>query len=508
MTLNILLARIETERDLYLPLGLMYIADALQKAGYNPTILHVHSSGMRDFRTAVRELEPILVGFSVTTGRHILPTLEASRLAHDAGVPVIWGGVHPTILPELCLNESCVDAVVLGEGEITLVELADRLGDEGRWNPPSLTDIPGTAIKLENTCCFNEPRDLVKDIDRYRPAYHLVDIPRYYMSVGDSVRGLQVTTSRGCPYNCGFCCISSIMKHSVRKHSVLYMRELLTQLRTDYAMDALVFHDDLLFSDVNRVKEILERQPSPWWGEIRAGQVDADLATWLKGSDCHTLFIGAESGSQRMLDAINKRIKVEEILDTAVILDNQGIHSEFSFIQGLPGETGTDRQLTYDLIDRIEQTSPLATCGLKFYTPYPGTPLWKSAIRSGFQPPRTNLEWSNIDRFHSTLPWLNSIDKNAVKVRNSLVNSRNSMTVQSSSNRTTAGISLFESIRSVYRFLSAPLVILEQKTARYCWRKRRFRFPATVYILQFLRLRLDAISSWMRNILKRSLLKR
>lgn len=286
------------------------------------------------------------------------------------------------------------------------------------------------------------------------------------------------------------------------------MRDMLAQLQTDYAMDAVVFHDDLLFSDVERVTEIIEGQSLPWWGEIRAGQVDADLADRLNRSNCHTLFVGAESGSQRMLDAIDKRIKVEDILYTAVILGNHGIRSEFSFIQGLPGETDRDRLMTYDLIDRIERAAPLATCGLKFYTPYPGTPLWNAALTGGFQPPRTNQGWSITDRFHCRLPWLDSVDKNAVIVRNSLVNPHSSLTRQDSGGKAIVRIRLFESIRSVYRFLSAPLALMERTISGHCWRKRRFRFPVDVFILRFLRLRLDALSSWLRNILKRLLLKR
>ena len=130
------------------------------------------------------------------------------------------------------------------------------------------------------------------------------------------------------------------------------------------------------------------------------------------------------------------------------------------------------------------------------------------ALTGGFQPPRTNQGWSITDRFHCRLPWLDSVDKNAVIVRNSLVNPHSSLTRQDSGGKAIVRIRLFESIRSVYRFLSAPLALMERTISGHCWRKRRFRFPVDVFILRFLRLRLDALSSWLRNILKRLLLKR
>ncbi len=507
MNSNVLLARVETDRDMYLPLGLMYIADALEKAGFKPTIVHCRYSGMGRFRKAVRELNPLMVGLSIITGRHLLPTIQASRIAHQAGIPVIWGGVHSTVLPELCLSEPFVDAVVIGEGEITFTELAGRIKDEGAWNPASIAQIPGIAIKLDNSVQFGPERDMVGDLDRFIPAYHLVDVPRYYMPVGNRLRGLQVTTSRGCPYNCGFCCIAAILKRRVRKHSVPYMRDMLSRLQSDFGMDAVIFHDDLLFSDVDRIKLILEGQTLPWWGEIRAGQVDDEFATWLKEVHCNTLFVGAESGSQRMLDAIDKRIKVEDISQTAIALNDHNIRSEFSFIQGLPGENDSDRKMTYNLIDRIERNAPLATCGLKFYTPYPKTPLWETSLSGGFQPPQTNRKWSRIDRFHDHLPWLNQIDRNAVIVRNVLIAARSNKTSYKSHCKTTGRARPYLIMRSIYRFVSMPLNWLERTISNRCWRKRRFRFPAAVFIVWFIRLMMDALSGWSRNILKRLLIR-
>ncbi len=503
MKRTVLLVRVETDRDLYFPLGLMYLSDALQKAGYSVKILHGYPSIKKQVRQAVHELNPLFVGFSVTTGNHLKATLDISSKVHDLKYPVVWGGVHATVLPEVCLTEPFVDAAVIGEGEETVVELARQIEEENGFRAERIAAIPGTAVNINGHVHYAPPRGLIGDLDLYRPRYEDVDIHKYFMPVGGNSQGLQITTSRGCPYDCGFCCVSTIYQRKVRKHSVEYSRDLMDHLVDRYGMDGIVFHDDLFFSSVPRVKSIMQGYSLPWWGELRANQVTDDLADWLRKRNCKTLFIGAESGSQRLLDHINKKIKADDLLQAAKILSRKQIKSEFSFIQGLPGETAADRHQTYKMIDSIDRLGRYTSCGLKLYTPYPGTPLWKEAVSSGFHVPVSNEEWSLVDRRHTELPWLTDEDHTAVQVRHFLTISPNQ---SNPSSRKEQPKSLFSTLRIFYRMVMNPFRMFEYRWLLARWQRREFRFPFDVHMLFRIH---DTAGSWtasLRNWMKRILL--
>src|SRR5262245_6747108 len=124
---TIFLINFRNHRDMYPPFGIMYVADALEQVGFKALIFHETEEFVDSFVAQVAAERPLFVGFSTITGPQLKPTIEASRRVHDLGIPVVWGGVHATIMPEEVLKESYVDFVIVNEGEETAQELARLL---------------------------------------------------------------------------------------------------------------------------------------------------------------------------------------------------------------------------------------------------------------------------------------------------------------------------------------------------------------------------------------------
>ena len=127
---TVFLINFRNHRDLYPPFGIMYVADALEQAGFSTRLFHETESFVEDFVRQVAEARPLFVGFSTITGPQLRPTIEASQRVKALGIPVVWGGVHATIMPEDCLKEDYVDFVVINEGEEVAQDLARMLAGQ------------------------------------------------------------------------------------------------------------------------------------------------------------------------------------------------------------------------------------------------------------------------------------------------------------------------------------------------------------------------------------------
>ena len=131
---DIFLINFRNLRDMYPPFGIMYVADALIKAGFETRIFHETEDYLDEFVREVERVRPLFVGFSTITGPQLRPVIAASKRVHALGIPVVWGGVHATIMPAECLREAYVDYVVVNEGEETAVELAHLLARQNSAN--------------------------------------------------------------------------------------------------------------------------------------------------------------------------------------------------------------------------------------------------------------------------------------------------------------------------------------------------------------------------------------
>jgi len=141
-----------------------------------------------------------------------------------------------------------------------------------------------------------------------------------------------------------------------------------------------------------------------------------EFVQWMKETGCQWVNIGAESGSQKVLDSISKDQKAEMIEWGISNLAEYAPHIEanLSFIFGLPEEDERERQITIELIDRLCQINPKARCSVCIYMPYPGTPLWPDALARGYQPPDTQAGWAEFDLNRGNTPWVSEAEANAM----------------------------------------------------------------------------------------------
>ena len=239
--------------------------------------------------------------------------------------------------------------------------------------------------------------------------FSLLDMEDYVYKLDKYKRVIAYKTSRGCPFNCAFCYNRAFNKSRWRAWSVEKVVGDIEYLKKNYKIDAIKFYDDNFFVDKQRALEILRQINLPSHLEIRIDMIDETVAKELKERNCFDLLIGVESGSDRLLGMLNKRITVERVLSAVKALAKYDVPASYSAIVGLPTETKEEFFSTIDLLYRIYKIHPRAAFTLGAYMPYPGSVMYDFAIEEGFSPPARTEDWGKIDRFRKDFssPWVN-----------------------------------------------------------------------------------------------------
>lgn len=407
---TIFLINFRNQRDMYPPFGIMYVADALMQAGFQVKVFHETEQFVEPFVQQVAAERPLFVGFSTITGPQLRPTIEASKKVHALGVPVVWGGVHATIMPLEVLREDYVDFVVVNEGEETAQELAAMLAND---KPRFWQGVAGLAYKdADGTPLFHQERPFIDDLDRFRPRWELIPVERYLIPSGPYTRAIPVYISRGCPFRCGFCYNEVVMKRTWRQHSDDFILDQIEWLKDNYRIEAVDYADDYLFGRIKPMQRLVEKVGMPWSGQVRVQLLKPEFVEWMRDTGCQWVNIGAESGSQAVLDSMHKDQKAWQIEWGVRHLTEYApnIEANLSFIVGLPDETPQDIKITLDLIERLCDMNAKARCSVCVYMPYPGTPLWPKALEMGYVPPRNQEGWCDMDLNRGNTPWMDDAE--------------------------------------------------------------------------------------------------
>lgn len=409
---DVVLVKFEPEKEAHgyaPPFGILFIADALEKAGFSVRLFHVPGTkqAIAGMTEEILRENPLFVGFSSFTSPILIPAKQASlEIRKRSNIPIVWGGIHATILPEQTLDNDFIDLICIGEGEETAVEIARHFRSGGARSG-GLQDIQGIGYRLNGRAVFTAPRPFLKDLDGYSPAWHLVDVRNYiyherhfYTQIGSRLEEdkiAAVMTSRGCPWRCGYCYNQAVNKRTVRAQSpAKVIREI--QFMKSQGAGTIIFEDDNFFSDQNRVREIISGAGVKWSATIRADYLangGDDFVAELSRNGCIELRIGAESGSPRMLTLMTKDITGEQIRRGVDLCSRHGIQALLNFMVGVPGETWEDVEQTLDFMDELQATYPNVAIGSPaVYIPWPGTRLSEEAERRGFSPPTTLEGWA------------------------------------------------------------------------------------------------------------------
>jgi len=383
------------------PLGLLYIGDALKKAGYTVKIFHIKTTEVEQYSRTIVEMRPLFVGFSVFTGDEIGAYIKVSRyIKEHSKIPVVWGNAHPSLLPEQSLREDFIDFVVIGEGEITAVELAQAINTNDNFN-----NIKGLGFKSSNgDIQINERREFINNLDDYSLNWDLVNIEDYIRSYWELDRVFQFVTSRGCPHNCGFCYNQVFNYRRFRAHSPEKVILEINHLKRKYDLQGIIFWDDNFFADKKRAFEIVSKINLPYYADARLDYIDEDFARKLAETRCRYLLTGAESGSDRILKLMHKGITVSDTLRATKILSKYpSVRMSPSIIFAVPTETKEEYYQTIKMIVDMFEINKNLTFTTGFYLPYPGTDLYDLCRKMGFAAPDKTEDWANLDRWTSKM---------------------------------------------------------------------------------------------------------
>ncbi len=368
------------------PLGIGYLAAVLRENAFDVKVVDAQVNDFSTEQTVkeVKRLSPDLVGFTAATAM-ILGTMKtASALKKELDVPVVLGGAHVTSIPKDKMIYDYFDAGVIGEGELTVLELAKRV-EKGK----SVKDkkIDGISFKKGKRIVFSKPRQFIKDLDSLPfPARDLFPPLSAYKPTPASCRKTplgSLITSRGCPFKCIYC-DRAIFGNQFRARSPQNVVEEIIELKEKFGAREIKFWDDTMNFDKKRLIEICklmvkEKIGLPWSCLARINFVDRETLHWMKKAGCWQVLFGIESGNNEVLRKIKKSLTVEMIRAGVKATKDAGMEVRGSFMLGLPSDTRETMQQTIDLARSL----PLDHASFYITTLYPNTDLWHYAMKSG-----------------------------------------------------------------------------------------------------------------------------
>ena len=396
------------------PLGLLTVAAPLVEKGIEVVLLDERAEQGAFDGLLAEELEkkPVCVGISSMSGRHISGALRVSKFVKEQStVPVVWGGVHPSLEPDATIRHELIDIIVRDDGEEIFPLLVERLAHDG-----DLSDIKGIGYKKDGEVIMNELADPATMENMPLYPFHLVDLAKYRSrEMWTSERNvLPIETTRGCPFKCSFC-TESVRKKKWRELSPERILNDIKEYIRLYHVRSFTFIDDNLFGNHNRGEKFVElllqeNIDIKWYTNVRSdymARVSDEFIRKMEQSGCKMLTFGAESGSPRILEMIHKHATVEDVLTTNRKLAKTSIIPHFVSIRGFPTETREDAVKTMVLNLQLILENKKAVCSMPFLITTPGTVIARQCIEDDISA-YTLEDWARIFDFEKgdRPPWV------------------------------------------------------------------------------------------------------
>jgi len=402
----------------YLPIGLAYLAAVLEANENEVLVLDCLASDIdhEKLKEKLSSFEPNLIGISSMTPM-VPSTMLAAKVAKEAcpDATVVLGGPHATFMDkEILAQESSVDVIVRGEGELTLLELTQKIAGQ-----ESIGGVEGITFRKNGQPIQNQTRPYIQNLDELPyPAYKHFPLDKYRLF---GKLFFFVITSRGCPFQCSFCTTSRILGKQYRARSPKSIGDELELLKNEYHADSFTFYDDTLTLDKQRIFEICDEIKTrkiniPWDCQTRVDQISEEVLARMKQANCQQVFFGAESGCQDVLNWVKKRTTVAQNESAIKMAKKTGLFVAISIIIGYPGETAEMRKETLYFLKRAEPDDVY----LCIATPYPGTDLRGLVEQMGL---KISSDWEKYD---TTTPVFENpllSDEEAMRIRAQFYNS-------------------------------------------------------------------------------------
>ncbi len=422
------------------PLGLLYLADTLERHGFAVKIvdcpLHYRlrqkinaqfdKVGLprEQTREIVARFQPAVIGVSCAYSTFEGDSFDIIDYLKPLfpEVVIVVGGAHSSANPEYVLRNPNIDAIVIGEGEEVMLDVAQRIRDRR-----SLDDTPGIALRTAQGIRTNPRRGYIADLDSVKPAWHLLDMPAYFkhpFNANATMRGnsVDIISSRGCPGKCVFCSIHTVWGRKWRARSPINVVDELEMLYTRYGARQFRFQDDNLTLDKRRIQaicdEIVRRKLDIRWDTpngVAIGTLDHETLFKMRASGCYRITFGIESACQRIQRYIGKVYDLERVNDLIAYCHRIRIWVCATFIIGFPDETREEIRETENYV---------LTCAINFPFVYIAQPLQGTKLCLDFQVlrlmPAGFAEFSGImntkyDTLHLTGKELMLIQKRLVR---------------------------------------------------------------------------------------------
>lgn len=381
----------------YPPLGMLYVASFLRENGLDVKVYDgTFQSGRESYRELIKKSRPDWVGIYATNIVHDL-ALKMGEIAKSYGAKVMAGGPDPTINAGEYLDAG-IDVVVLGEGELTALDVVKN------WTGESGKEIKGTATRSGSGINIAPRRKSIKDLDSIPlPARDLLDMTSYLSmwKKHHKVSMVSMITSRGCPYGCTWCS-KAIFGRSFRQRSVDNVMDEVNLLKQEYGPDRIWFADDILTMRKKWVLDFTEAMRSvevDFECLARADLLDEDVVNGLKSAGCTRIYLGVESGSQKVLDAMNKSTTVDQVRTASKLMKSKGIEQYWFIMYGYPGEELDDLLKSFGLLQELLPEK----YGMTVAYPIPGTAFFEDVKHS-----LVGRDWTqsgdNVLLFKNTYP--------------------------------------------------------------------------------------------------------
>ncbi len=355
-------------------LNLGYLASFLRLHGHNDLSFY---SGFFDSDGEIIKgcNDADIVGFSCTSPqmRHALNLAKAIKNNKNY---IVFGGVHPSALPEDTLKNDCVDAVVQGEGEEAFLDIVKGNREQILKHPyiKDLDDLP-----------FPD-RILIKQEKNIRQAYE-----------DNGVRIASIFSSRGCPFRCTFCASHLVWSRAVRYRSADNILDEFEHVVKDLKIDFIKFSDDTFTVKKPLIREFCEKKikrniNAPWGCNIRVDSIDVDMLKLMKQAGCKEIWIGVESGAPKIIKEMKKGIDIDKVRNVFKITAELGFFRRAYMLLGMPEESLEDIKLSEKIVDEIRPDA----VGFTILAPYPGTAYYDREEHK-------NVDWAEVDEYKNRI---------------------------------------------------------------------------------------------------------
>jgi anaerobic magnesium-protoporphyrin IX monomethyl ester cyclase len=384
--------------SLSLPLGLAYIGAVLLESGYSVSALDLNKSksALEVYKKSIQADTPQIIGISALTETY-LNSLKMARIAKkiNAEIKIVIGGPHASVLYKEIAQEDDVDIVAIGEGELTMLDIANCvIGRKG-----NLADINGIAYKKNGLVRVTEKRGYIPDIDLLPfPDRHLFPINSYQYPFSF------LTSRGGCPFACRFCAVNNIWEGNRRFRKPEKVADEVFKVLANQPLGMPINFSDDTFTlnreGVLKLCKIFKNSsgclPLLWRCSTRVDLVDAELLREMRFAGCNSIQYGIEAGSQKILDSIGKKIRLEQVKQAVRMTLEYGLEVTCSFMFPQPNDTEETIKEQIRLMEELRDMG--ATLTLALTTPYPGTYYYEHAEELGMQITANN--WDEYDCQH------------------------------------------------------------------------------------------------------------